>query len=131
MIRKAKISDSKQIKKLFEKERGFWDKKWRKNVLELGIKSSNGLSFLFEQEDKIIGFICAHDLGFRGYLSELIVAPDYRKKGVGKKLVKRVERELKRRECKTLISDVWINSKKFYEALGWSRPDVVLIRKKL
>ncbi len=131
MIRKTEIKDSKQIEELLRGEKGFWDKSWRKDAIELGIKSSDSLSFVFEKDSKIIGFVCAHDMGFRGYLSELIVDSSYRRKGIGKKLVQKVELELKRRGCKTLISDVWKSSRKFYESLGWSEPDVILLRKKL
>ena len=111
--------------------KGFWDESWRKDVIETGIKSSNGLSFVYEEKGEILGFICAHDLGFRGYLSELIVSPKVQKRGIGKKLLHKVEKEFKRRGCKIIISDIWKNSVSFYEKLGWSKPDVILLRKRL
>lgn len=131
MIRKAEAKDIKQIKNIFLKETGFRNENWRKNVLELGIKSSGDLSFVFQKGNKIIGFICVHDVGFRAYLSELITDPEFRNKGVGKALLERVEKELRKRGCRILISDVWIDSVGFYEKLGWSEPDVKLLRKKL
>jgi len=109
----------------------FWDDSWREDVIRFGIKSSNGLSFVYEENSNILGFICVHDLGFRGYLSELIVAQRMQGKGIGKKLLRRVESELKKNGCKVLISDVWENAKTFYENLGWGRPNVILLRKKL
>ncbi|MBN1263022.1 MAG: GNAT family N-acetyltransferase [Candidatus Pacebacteria bacterium] len=111
--------------------RGFWDKSWRNNVIQSGIKASNGLSFVYEENGNILGFICAHDLGFRGYLSELIVASGKQHQGIGKKLLVKVESELNKRGCCVLISDVWKGAKRFYENSGWSEPDVVLLRKKL
>ena len=77
------------------------------------------------------GFVCAHDLGFRAYLSELIVARGVRGRGIGKSLVERVQAELARRECRILIADVWHNAEPFYRSLGWEPPDVVLLRRKL
>ena len=131
MIRKAKTSDSKKIESLMKSVKGFWDKSWRNNVVKSGIKASNGLSFVYEESGNILGFVCAHDLGFRGYLSELIVAPEKQRRGIGKKLLVKVETELSKRGCHTIISDVWKDTKKFYENFGWSEPDVILLRKKL
>jgi hypothetical protein len=67
-------------------EPGFWDESWRDNALEIGIEAANGLAFVFEDKGKIVGFACAQDLGFRAYLSELIINRKYRNKGIGKGL---------------------------------------------
>jgi len=109
----------------------FWDDSWREDVIRQGITSSNGLSFVYEQKGEILGFVCAHDLGFRGYLSELIVAPKIQGKGIGKKLLCKVENKLQEKGCKILISDIWQDSVRFYLKLGWSEPNVKLLRKKL
>ncbi len=77
------------------------------------------------------GFICAHDLGFRGYISALIVADRARRKGIGRQLVRRVETELIQRGCRTLVADVWRDAEYFYRSLGWSTPDVSFLRKAL
>ena len=47
------------------------------------------------------------------------------------KLIQHVEKELKSRGCDIVISDVWKDAVGFYKSLGWSPPDVVLLRKKL
>jgi ribosomal protein S18 acetylase RimI-like enzyme len=131
MIRKAKTKDFTAIKKLLKGEKGLWDKNWRKNALELGITSSIDLSYVYEENNKIIGFVCAHDLGFRSYLSELVVDSKFRNIGIGKELVKKVEDCLREKGCKIIISDVWKNSIGFYKNLGWSEPSVILLRKRL
>ena len=100
-------------------------------MVELGVNSSEGLSYVYMIEDKIVGFICVHDCGFRAYLSELVVDPSMQGKGMATQLLKRVEKELKKRKCKTLIADVWKESLGFYERQGWSKPNVILVRKKL
>jgi len=45
--------------------------------------------------------------------------------------VRQVEQELTERNCAVLISDVWKNAEGFYRALGWTSPDVVLLRQRL
>jgi ribosomal protein S18 acetylase RimI-like enzyme len=84
-----------------------------------------------EQEEKIVGFVCAYDVGFRGYLSELAVSAAVRRQGIGAELLSAVESALAKRGCTLLLSDVWRDAEGFYRHLGWSQPDVVLLRKHL
>ena len=131
MIRTARKKDIPEITGLMKSELGFWDETWRDNALEIGIVTADGLALVCENKGKIVGFICAHDLGFRAYLSVLIVGQKYRKKGIAKALINRIENVLSERGCKIIISDVWRGSVEFYRAIGWSQPDVILMRKNL
>ncbi|NVM26774.1 MAG: GNAT family N-acetyltransferase [Desulfobacterales bacterium] len=131
MIRSAKPSDIPKIKELMKSEPGFWQDEWREDVLEKGLNSSGGLAFVWEEAGKILGFACAHEFGFRAYLSELIVAGPERKRGIAKKLVQHIENELASRRCNILIADVWEKAEGFYKSLGWSKPNVILLRKRL
>jgi GNAT superfamily N-acetyltransferase len=131
MIRTADKKDIPEIIGLMKSEPGFWDELWRDNALEIGIDAANGLSFIFEDKGKIVGFACAHDFGFRAYLSELIISREYRNKGIGESLINRIENTLSEIGCKILISDVWKGALPFYRSIGWSEPDVLLMRKNL
>lgn len=131
MIRQATSKDIPQILELMKSEPGFWDETWRDNVLEIGIDSAKGHAYVFEDGGQLVGFACAHDLGFRAYLSEVIINPKHRNRGIGKDLIKRIEKDLSEKGCKILISDVWKDSVGFYHEIGWSEPDVVLMRVKL
>jgi len=131
MIRKAINRDIEQIELLMKSEPNFWQEDWRSDVIKIGLGTSGGLALVAEENSKIIGFICAHDLGFRAYLSAFIVHRDKRSKGIGKTLLKEVEHELHQRGCKILISDVWHNAESFYRNLGYEPPDAILLRKKL
>jgi ribosomal protein S18 acetylase RimI-like enzyme len=79
---------------------------WRSDVLESGLRSSDGLAFVYTEDNRIIGFVCAHDLGFRGYLSEIVVAQTLQHRGIGKSLLNAVEKELTKRGCEILAADV-------------------------
>ncbi|MHC4755566.1 MAG: GNAT family N-acetyltransferase [Planctomycetota bacterium] len=127
----AICKDIPEIRLLMESEPGFWQESWREDVLERGIDSANCLAFVWEEENEILGFICAHDLAFRGYISELIVAEKARGKEIGKKLVECVQGKLAEVGCSVVIADVWRDAECFYKKLGWESPDVVLLRKKL
>lgn len=131
MIHKATEDDIPEIRSLMQSVPGFWQQNWRADTLERSIRSADGLAYVWTDHNRIVGFVCAHDLGFRGYLSELLVANEYRNRGIGKQLLRQVEQELSTQGCTVLIADVWKNSEKFYRNLGWSPPDVILLRRKL
>ena len=114
-----------------ESEPGFWQPGWSNATLVKAIDAAKGLALVWQSESRILGFVCAHDLGFRGYLSELVVAREARHQGIGRKLVGAVEERLAGRGHTTLIADVWHRAVPFYRSLGWSAPDVVLLRQKL
>ncbi|HDY65871.1 MAG TPA: N-acetyltransferase [Phycisphaerae bacterium] len=131
MIRQVTQADIPRIRSLMQSEEGFWKQETRGNALEIAIASAKDLALVWEEDGTILGFICAHDLGVRGYLSNLIVSQPAREKGIGRQLVQRIEEELCKRGCSVFISDVWRSAVPFYRSLGWSEPNVTLLRKKL
>ncbi len=131
MIRPATREDIPNIVEMMESEPGFWHDDWRKDVLERAIDSADCIAFLCEENKQVIAFASAHDIGFLAYLSTLIVARPARNKGTGRKLTQRIENELVSRGCNVVMSDVWENAVGFYKSIGWSEPDVVLLRKRL
>ena len=131
MIRAATENDAPHIQALIESVPGFWHAEWRPDAVERAIRAANGLSFVWQEQDHVLGFACAHDVGFLGYLSLLVVAESARGQGIGQELVRHAERELAARGCATLISDVWQDAAGFYQTLGWSAPGAVLLRQRL
>lgn len=131
MIRTATEHDFSAIRTLIKSIPGFWHHEWRSDVLERAIHAADGLALVWAEEDTILGFSCAHDVGFLAYLSLLVVAESAQGKGIGKALIQYTEQELSKRGCATLISDVWQDAVGFYEALGWSAPGAVLLRQRL
>ena len=134
MIRPATPNDVPEIRSLMESVPGFWQPHWSNSTVALAIASH--LAFVFEEKSqeehaRVLGFICGHDLGFRAYLSELVVALESRRRGIGRALVHRVEQALSERGQTTLIADVWRDAIPFYRALGWGAPEAALLRKRL
>jgi ribosomal protein S18 acetylase RimI-like enzyme len=83
------------------------------------------------ENELIDGFISAHDVGFRAYLSELVVSPAAKGQGIGSKLLQEMEQRLVARGCAVVIADVWRNAEAFYRSQGLPAPQVVLLRKRL
>lgn len=131
MIRRAGTADTAQIKALMESVTGFWDASWRPDVLERALGSPETIALVHHEGDAIDGFVCGHDVGFRAYLSELVVSPASRGRGVGSELIAELERRLADRGCAVVIADVWRQAERFYRSRGWTPPAVVLLRKRL
>ena len=131
MIRQATSKDLLAIRRLMEAEPGFWQDDWSDATLAKGIETAGDLALVWSDDTVVVGFACAHDLGFRAYLSELVVAQEARGRGIGKKLIERIQDVLTLRGCRILIGDVWHDAEPFYRSLGWEPPDVVLLRRKL
>jgi len=131
VIREARQEDLPAIRRLMEAEPGFWRPEWSGATLAKAIDTAGDLALVWEEGTAITGFACAHDLGFRAYMSELIVARGARGRGIGRSLVEHIEAELARRGRRILIADVWHQAEPFYRSLGWEPPDVVLLRRNL
>ncbi len=130
-IRLAVESDIDQIRALIKSIPGLWHSDWHPSVLERAIRSADGLAFVWQDDERVVGFACAHDVGFLAYLSLLAVAEPARGLGIGAALIRHIEQTLADRGCPILISDVWQDAVGFYQALGWSAPPVVLLRHRL
>jgi ribosomal protein S18 acetylase RimI-like enzyme len=131
MIREAITSDVPSIRTLMRAVPGFWQPWWSDETIANAIRSASGLAFVWEDNRQILGFVCAHDLGFRAYLSELVVDTRQRHHGIGTRLVRAVEKGLRGRNQRVLIADVWRDAEPFYRGLGWEPPEVVLLRQHL
>ncbi|MGD0506814.1 MAG: GNAT family N-acetyltransferase [Terriglobales bacterium] len=131
MIREAITSDVPSIRALMQAVPGFWQPWWSDETITGAIRSASGLAFVWEDNRQILGFVCAHDLGFRAYLSELVVDTGQRHHGIGTRLVRAAEKGLRGRNQRVLIADVWRDAEPFYRGLGWEPPEVVLLRQRL
>lgn len=131
MLRNAITSDVPRIRTLMQTVPGLWQPSWSDATIAATIHSGNGLAFVWEQASRILGFACAHDLGFRAYLSELVVDASVRRQGIGTRLVQAIEEVLRRRGQEIVIADVWRDAEHFYRSLGWLPPDAVLLRQRL
>ena len=93
IFREIKIEDYDRLSKFWKTHyilRGIDDFKYFKLFLE----KNPGLSILVEENGEIIGTILGSFDGRRGYLQKLVVHKDFRRKGIGLKLVTRAVNKL-------------------------------------
>jgi len=106
------------------------------SALSFYLQRNPGLSWVARNRDReLIGAVlCGHD-GRRGYLHHLAVAPDWRRKGIGRALVERCLsslRELKILKCNVFLFDQNPEGERFWKAMGWKgREDLVLLQRVL
>ena len=106
------------------------------SALSFYMQRNPGLSWVARNRDRelIGGVLCGHD-GRRGYLHHLAVAPDYRRKGIGRALVERCLsslRELKILKCNVFLFNQNPEGEGFWKSLGWKgREDLVLLQRVL
>jgi predicted N-acetyltransferase YhbS len=126
-VRRASPDDRRLIERLLQDLPGVWQSSWRKDVVARALEATDGLAFVAVLEGAVLGFACAHDAGFRGYLSELAVAESHQHSGVGTALVRAVQSALVARGCTLLIADIYPGAERFYRKLGWSEPEAMLL----
>lgn len=108
-IRTYKDSDKNLVISLWKKV--FNPRKPHNNpkiAINMKIKQNDGLFFVAEENNQIIGTIIAGFDGHRGWLYSLALHPQHRRKGIGSKLVKKAIEELKKLGC--LKVNLQINS---------------------
>lgn len=139
-IRKTKKSDLGGMAKLFVEEyskppyNDKWTKKEAINSTKLDI--INGESYVAEEGGKIIGFITVtKETAEKIYLfiEDLVVKSDYQGKGIGKKLIEKLEEKYKR---KNVVISLSVNKQslayKLYKKLGYRENKInVIMSKKL
>ena len=67
-IRSATMRDEHEIKELLKSTPGVWQESWRDAAVAIAIESAGTLALVALQGDRIVGFSCFHDVGFRAYL---------------------------------------------------------------
>jgi ribosomal protein S18 acetylase RimI-like enzyme len=134
LYRQATISDYDQMYNLWKNIEGIGlsDSDTKENI-EKFLNKNQGLNYICEEEGKIIGTILCGEDGRRGYLYHLAVDKDYRRKGIGTKLVNLVFDNLKKKsiiKCHLFVFYENELGKTFWVKNGWSKRDELLIYSK-
>ena len=127
--RSATMSDEHEVKELLKSTPGVWQEKWRDTAVAIAIESAGTLALVALQKDRIVGFASFHDVGFRAYLSEMVVSEPEQGKTIGSKLLRRAEELLADKGCQFIVADAYPPAEGFYRKKGWKRPTSVLMLK--
>ena len=130
-IRSAKRGDELAIRQMLCSLSGVWQKEWRDDAVSVALQSAGELALVAIVDKKIIGFLCVHDAGFRAYVSEMAVAEEHQRSGIGSLLLERAESILTTRGCKLIVADVYPPAEGFYRNHGWLKPHAILLSKSI
>jgi hypothetical protein len=76
---------------------------------------------VWEHESRILGFVCAHNLGFRDYLSEQIVDPSASHRGSGVDWFGRLKKRSVRKASGFLLQTYGAMRSRFTDHMGGNR----------
>lgn len=98
------------------------------------LKVQSKLFLVAVKNNKVIGTVMGGYEGHRGWINYLAVDPVHQKAGIGKTLMNKVEKELKKLGCPKINLQIRESNAKvraFYEKIGYSQDKVVSYGKRL
>jgi N-acetylglutamate synthase len=131
-IRIMTIDDYEQLVSLWEAAPGvgLHDYEDSQAGLTQYLARNPGLSLVYREGNVLAGTVlCGHD-GRRGYLHHLAVAPAYRGRGIGSKLIEQALKNLAQegiRKCNLFSFHDNQAGLAFWQKLGWKQRDDVII----
>ena len=119
LIRKMRAAD---VSEVVEIERMSFTAPWSEAAFLGEILKLYSLTKVAALRGKIIGYICVEHIMDEGHILNLAVHPDFRRHGLGTKLLEEVMDELKKNDCRYLYLEVRVSNlgaRKFYERSGF------------
>jgi len=95
---------------------------WSERLFFNEIYKQRALAQVAAVGDRVIGYICSNYVADEGHILNLAVHPDFRGRGIAKRLVKEILAELKENACRFLYLEVRASNniaREFYEGLGF------------
>jgi ribosomal protein S18 acetylase RimI-like enzyme len=130
-----KIEDYKTIINLWTETEGIGlsEKDDSKKSIKIFLDKNPNTCFVAETNEEIIGTIMAGNDGRRGHIYHLMVKPEHRKKGIGKKLLEKVEKSLKKEGIRKIFLVAFKDNKagnKFWMNNGYEINKYLIYRDK-
>ncbi|WJH37281.1 GNAT family N-acetyltransferase [Paenibacillus sp. CC-CFT747] len=124
-IREMTVNDHEQMIELWNGIEGLaLSNADSKENIEFYLQRNGGLSYVCEQDNKIIGTIlCGHD-GRRGFIYHVAVNPNCRKQGIAKKLVQKSLDQLNEAgidKCHIFVIEDNSVGNDFWSSTGWEK----------
>ena len=103
-------------------------------VLDKKLAVDDGLLFVAEVDGKVVGSVMAGYDGHRGWIYSLAVLPEHRRRGLGSRLVRHAEEQLKALGCPKINLQIMKGNEaveSFYRKLGYESEQRISMGKKL
>ncbi|NOZ03483.1 MAG: GNAT family N-acetyltransferase [FCB group bacterium] len=135
-LRKFRIGDYDTLIELWEKSRLPYKPKGRdrRDKIERELQAGKALFYVAECDGQIVGSIFGTHDGRKGWINRLAVHPEYRGRGIARKLVTRVEEDLNKLGIDIIacLVEGWNHdSINAFKAMGYSEfEDIVYFTKR-
>jgi ribosomal-protein-alanine N-acetyltransferase len=119
LLREMQAAD---ISEVMEIERISFTTPWSENAFLKEIHKLYSLTKVAVLGDKVIGYICANYIMDEGHIMNLAVHHNFRRRGIGTKLLEKVLNELKENECRYIYLEVRfsnVRARNFYKRFGF------------
>ncbi len=106
----------------------FIDKEFNEYAKKFNIKVDyNDFCFVAKEDDTLLGVVVGHSYYKEVHVTDLIVREEYRGKGVGSELIKRVEKEFSGQRYENINLTTYVfQAPEFYKSLGF---EIEFVRK--
>lgn len=120
MIRLMQVSDLEQVAEL---EKCCFSDHWSYKILEAGLHSPYDVYYVFEQEEKILGYCNLRLLAGEGEVQRIAVLPQYRRLGLGRKMMDAMmnfSRENRAEAVSLEVRESNTAARRLYESYGFA-----------
>lgn len=117
-----RLMQESDLPSVVEIERLSFTTPWSERLFFNEIYKQRALAQVAAVGDRVIGYICSNYVADEGHILNLAVHPDFRGRGIAKRLVKEILAELKENACRFLYLEVRASNniaREFYEGLGF------------
>ena len=90
------------IKDITELERQCFSEPWSENALSEELSNTCAVFFAAIVDNILVGYIGMHNICSQGYITNIAVFKQYRRKGIAKKLLSKVINEAEKYGCSTV-----------------------------
>ncbi len=124
LIRKAVAYDACALAEI---EKRCFSVPWSETALRETVSESTSSFFVAEDSGELIGYIGAYSVIDEGYITNIAVLPEHRRRGIAKRLLESLITEAKEKEMSFLTLEVRAGNMpaiRLYEKLGFERVGV-------
>lgn len=124
MIRVMQEADLEQVTEL---ETACFSDPWSYNILKSGLHSSYDVYYVWEQDEKILGYCTLRILAGEGEIQRIAVLPQHRRLGLGRKLMEAMLNLSRENQVEAVSLEVRTGNtaaRRLYESYGFAEEAV-------
>lgn len=118
-----RVMEQRDLEQVAELEKRCFSESWSYKLLEAGIHSSYDIYYVWEQEDRILGYCNLRLLAGEGEIQRIAVLPEYRGMGLGRKMMDAMTEYARKNRAAAISLEVRegnLAARKLYESCGFA-----------